>query len=161
MLVKLGAADRVFLFLLWKPTFCPSQQGNVHRLPSMGVEDIILSSKYAMHCTAVMFHGTGHLAGGEDEWLDDDVDIEEDDEFRKRRLQHDKKKRQAEKVRNPARGGSHELRRLGGFFYASCTTNHEQILSEGEPSPRSICLWYMVAHLSTSRSLLSLRCGVF
>lgn len=38
--------------------------------------------------------------GAEEDWSDDDLDIEEDDEFRKRKLQHDKKKRQAEKVRS-------------------------------------------------------------
>lgn len=36
--------------------------------------------------------------GFDDYWSDDEVDIEEDDEFRKRKLLHDKKKRQAEKV---------------------------------------------------------------
>lgn len=36
--------------------------------------------------------------GIDDYWSDDDLDIEEDDEFRKRKLLHDKKKRQAEKV---------------------------------------------------------------
>lgn len=38
--------------------------------------------------------------GIDDYWSDDDLDIEEDDEFRKRKLLHDKKTRQAEKVWN-------------------------------------------------------------
>lgn len=41
----------------------------------------------------------GSLAGGVDEyWSDDDLGIEDDDEFRKKKAVHDKKKRQAEKV---------------------------------------------------------------
>lgn len=52
---------------------------------------------------------TGNVAGAEEGWLDDDVDIEEDDEFRKRRLQHDKKKRQAEKVRLTKLDGCRQL----------------------------------------------------
>lgn len=42
---------------------------------------------------------SGNLASGVEEvWSDDDLDIEDDDEFRRRKLLHDKKKRQAEKV---------------------------------------------------------------
>lgn len=41
----------------------------------------------------------GNFAVGiDDYWSEDELDIEEDDEFRKRKLLHDKKTRQAEKV---------------------------------------------------------------
>ncbi|CAM9128768.1 unnamed protein product [Hapterophycus canaliculatus] len=44
-------------------------------------------------------NGVGNLAGGVEEFLsDDDLGIEDDDEFQKKKAVHDKKKRQAEKV---------------------------------------------------------------
>lgn len=48
---------------------------------------------------------TGNLAGGVEECLsDDDLGIEDDDEFQKKKAVHDKKKRQAEKVRPQVSG---------------------------------------------------------
>eukprot|EP00752_Nemacystus_decipiens_P009890 g8823.t1 len=49
--------------------------------------------------TAENDNGVGNLAGGVGEYSsDDDLGIEDDDEFRKKKAVHDKKKRQAEKV---------------------------------------------------------------
>ena len=51
----------------------------------------------------------GKLPSGFEESSDDEVDIEEDAEYRRSKLQHDKRRRMAEKVRLFALCSRHEM----------------------------------------------------
>lgn len=52
-----------------------------------------------LHVCAANHLSHGPANAGVGDLSDDDVDIEEDDEYRRRKVLHDKKKRQAENVR--------------------------------------------------------------